>query len=363
MSWDVCVVGGGPAGSACTIRLAEMGYRVVVVDDAGPRVGESLGSSVLPFLDVLGVRDQVLASDFARARAVHLAWRTGPTERLASENAGSVCVDREQFDALLLQRAQELGASRIRPARASAPRREADSWRIPLSTGQTLSARMLVDAAGKRPVLGRDRRRVTPATVAVHAIVDAPGDEVVVEACRECWVWKAPLGDGLASAAVFFDPKSVPQASRPRLFEQRIQATPRGRLRTHAVASYLEQRPVGRDFVKIGEAAFTIDPLSSQGVQAALRSGIQGASVVNTLLAAPAHRDVAIAFHTARCRETVGQHAVAAARFYRESRYRELPFWSERGPVRVLHHTPSPARLEGDFIVPRGEGEAVPDAF
>jgi 2-polyprenyl-6-methoxyphenol hydroxylase-like FAD-dependent oxidoreductase len=57
---DVCVVGGGPAGSVTALRLAQLGHRVGIVERASfprSRVGESLTSGVWILFDVLGMRE------------------------------------------------------------------------------------------------------------------------------------------------------------------------------------------------------------------------------------------------------------------------------------------------------------------
>lgn len=50
---DICIIGGGPAGSVLAARLAQFGLRVCLVERAEfPRrhLGESLSPGVLPLL-------------------------------------------------------------------------------------------------------------------------------------------------------------------------------------------------------------------------------------------------------------------------------------------------------------------------
>ena len=55
---DVLVIGGGPAGSACAIRLARGGARVAIVEASEFsrfRIGETIAPSVRPLLAQFGV--------------------------------------------------------------------------------------------------------------------------------------------------------------------------------------------------------------------------------------------------------------------------------------------------------------------
>ena len=89
--------------------------------------------------------------------------------------------------------------------------------------------------------------------------------------------------------------------------------------------------PVDAHSIQVGEASFTIDPLSSQGVQAAMISALHGGAVVHTLLAYPAYRTAALDFYRARQQERVQQHSAWAAEFYaRQPVFQDRPFWMAR---------------------------------
>jgi hypothetical protein len=89
--------------------------------------------------------------------------------------------------------------------------------------------------------------------------------------------------------------------------------------------------PIGTDWIKVGESAVTLDPLSSQGVAAAIAQGLQAAAVVNTILRHSDYAEPARILYRDRIRETIEQNAAAAAEFYqRQSLVCANPFWQRR---------------------------------
>jgi hypothetical protein len=87
--------------------------------------------------------------------------------------------------------------------------------------------------------------------------------------------------------------------------------------------------PIGPDFIQVGEAAVAIDPLSSQGIQTAVLSAVQGAAAVHTILTAGYDSEPALAFYRERAQATAARSRAAAARLYREQPI-QTPFWMQR---------------------------------
>src|SRR5262245_8240839 len=76
-SWDVVVIGAGPAGSSAATLLARQGHRVLVLEkERFPRyhIGESLIPGCLRVLDALGVREDVERAGFTVKRGVTFWW-------------------------------------------------------------------------------------------------------------------------------------------------------------------------------------------------------------------------------------------------------------------------------------------------
>ena len=353
---EVCVIGGGPAGAALALRLARLGHSVCVVERHAfprPHVGESLTPGVWPLLDALGVVDEVRRGGFLPALESLVCWEE-PTGRRVRGRAGEpgLLVDRGRFDALLLGAAASAGVRVLQPAVAQRPERPADGWELPvLHEGRRLvvSARFLADASGRTACLGGRKQMVSARTLALYGYWrgDTPhGPETRVEAGPDGWYWGAHLPDGTFNAMAFVDPELLRERGigrrtlesfyrelmgRSSLLEAWTAPRLVGSVLACDATCYRDTVPIERDRIKVGEASFSIDPLSSSGVQKALQTALSGAVAVHTLLARPEHAEAALRFYTEDQRSSAEQHAAWAAGYYRDARsYQERPFWKRR---------------------------------
>ena len=94
---------------------------------------------------------------------------------------------------------------------------------------------------------------------------------------------------------------------------------------------YADADPVGETFIKLGDAAFTIDPLSSAGVQKALQSALAGSVVAHTLISGKGDASAALEFLRESQQYSVEQHARWASGYYHQNTvHRHQPFWRNR---------------------------------
>lgn len=351
---DVCVIGGGPSGSTIAHRLASFGHDVCLIERntfPRPHIGASLPPSVLPLLEFIGVRDRVESANFLRPERIVVWWSDAvPTVRSILGSPG-FHVDRGAFDRLLLQNADANGVLVLQPALAMQPvQLSSGRWRILLRHQGNIKeviSRFVVDASGGRNLLGARRSRVSAPLLALYAQwkgVDNSELEGRVEAGEQEWFWYAPLGGGQSVAAVFIDPQRLASNRREsiasiyrrllrqfRLFPEHQRGHIDGEVKACDASSRYAEGPVGSGFIRIGDAAFTLDPLSSQGVQSAIGSAIQAAIVVNTMAKYPANSEAAMTFYRDRQKEKVQQHARKTALFYRErAAVCDQPFWRQR---------------------------------
>ena len=344
----VCVVGGGPAGSAVAIRLAQLGHRVVLVDRGAPRrrPGESLSPGIWPQLDLLGARQAIETAGFRECRRSVIQWGSPtPTLREFAGMAG-LLVDRARFDRVMLDVAAAHGVEVLRPARVRERRFENGLWRLRVDGERParFDASMLVLAGGRVGSAHRTRSATGPRTLVLYGSWrgKALPDEPRIEAGADQWFWGMPLADGGYGAMVFLDPRRLVELRRAGplasvfaglIARSGLMAGATAELASPVLAGdarpYLDRAPGDRSAVKIGEAALALDPLSSSGVQRAMQSALAGAVVVNTLLRRPRDGDAALEFHRNSLAAAARRHRRWAAGFY-QAAGRSGRFWRER---------------------------------
>jgi flavin-dependent dehydrogenase len=348
---DVCVIGGGPAGSTLAARLAQLGHAVCLVERAEfprPHLGESLSPGVLPLLEVTGARNAVESAGFPSVRSVRVDWERGPEVRL-DPRAQGMLVDRGAFDGLLLGRARALGVTVLQPAVLRQRQDDGDGWLLRVEVrGQSLRIRtsLLADAAGRGAAVLGQRRPTGCRTLALYCYWRGGRLplEPRVEAGPEAWYWGVPLPDGSYNTLVFVDGRSLRGTGaaglarhfhallrRSGLMEGCDDSVRPGPVRACDATSYLDAECVSDRSIKVGDAALALDPLSSSGVQKAIQSALAGAVVVNTTLRRPESAEAARAYYKESLRAASERHRRwAAAHYASAARRRDSRFWQDR---------------------------------
>lgn len=348
-NFDVCVVGGGPAGSTLAIRLAHLGRTVALLEKRTTSDGhwiECLAPGVWPLLGTLGILPHPEAAGVRPFRE-QTTWWGG---KLTQKNLRDGClVDRGMFDHFLRQQARRAGAALLQPDSVLDAHFD-KGWILRLASGIRLESKYLADATGRSHFLPGRKRKLGNHTIAMHARWSgaAFADALTfLEAGDSHWYWAAGRPGSFLDVTVFTAPTRISRnsyhtlVSRSSLLRASLCTAVSCPIAICDATSFIEREPVTGRSIKIGAAALTIDPLSAQGVQVAVGTAIHGAAVINTILNRPEDADVAMNFYSSRIRKSAALYAQMSAMACREQfDFARTRFWNDRSQELPLHVGP-----------------------
>jgi geranylgeranyl reductase len=301
-TFDVAVIGGGPAGSVAAEALARAGRRVALLDQAG-RI-KPCGGAIPPRL----IRDYAIPDHLlvAKARAARVI---SPKDRqvympVDVENGYVGMVDREVFDEFLRQRAARAGALLRSGSFERIGRDDQGLALIHYRTAQApacLRARAVIGADGAASGVARQAMpEVThaPYVFAYHEIIRAPKEAAGWngECCDiyyqgtlspDFYGWVFPHGD-TASVGTGSARKGFPLREAVGALRKAAGLIGAETIRREGAPLLLHPLPRwdnGRDVLLAGDAAGVTAPASGEGIYYAMLGGSLAAEAVDEFCA------------------------------------------------------------------------------
>ncbi|MGX1881814.1 NAD(P)/FAD-dependent oxidoreductase [Streptomyces sp. NPDC055287] len=361
--FDVIVIGGGPAGATTAGLLAQRGHRVLVLDrERFPRyhVGESLIPAFMRPMEELGLTERMDARGFERKYGGSLVWGNKQVPWNFSFIKGGAYAyayhtRRADLDALILDRARELGAFIIEDATVKEPIQNEDG-RV---TGVRFSLRgeddvkeatagLVIDASGQARVLSRRLTEVRwhdeLRNVAVWTYYDncerLPGDEytnILIEGLDDGWFWAIPIDKGTISVGYVTRSATAGETdqSLQELFAAEVEKSTKlkkmlapGRrsagFRTARDWSYHSSRFYGDGWVLVGDSAAFVDPLFSTGVALATLAGSVLSKIVDQIIKHPEIEEKALDRYATAYSGFFDEIRMFVERFYDRTKYKEF---------------------------------------
>jgi flavin-dependent dehydrogenase len=330
-SYDVIVIGGGPAGAATGALTAQAGHSTLILERSTvPRfhVGESLVPETYWSLKRLGLVEKLQQSSFPKKYSVQFFSEgmkpSAPfyfDEYKDCESSQTWQVWRDEFDRMLLDTASENGATVTPKAQVLEVLFEEDratGVRFQVTdeggsrTEHQAACKVVVDASGQSAFLASrlglksadpHLKMGTIWSYWENAHRDEGRDEgatlIMQTAGKKSWFWFIPLQDNMASvgctgAMPYMFPKGgsveetfARELDRCPAMKERLENATRDRdFLTTKDYSYYVTQGAGPGWVMVGDAFGFIDPVYSTGVFLALKSGEFAADAIDVAIKA-----------------------------------------------------------------------------
>lgn len=323
-TYDVIVMGGGPAGSSVASMLAREGRQVILFEkEVFPRhhIGESLMTDTYWTFRRMGLLEKLKASPFVRKYSVQFANAAGKESRpfyffesVHHESAVTWQVTRAEFDKLLIDHAADSGVTVHQGVLVKQVLFEGDQAvgvEVQMEDGsrEKFFAKVVVDATGQAAMLSnkfRWRVRDPKLKKAVlysywkgaHREPDLNGGATLVlrtEKGSNGWFWYIPLENDITSVGIVADPEYLVQGrgqDLAKIYNEEIEKCGPCKKRVEGGErvdkiysildySYRSKQNAGNGFIIIGDAYGFLDPIYSSGVLLALKMAELAADAIH----------------------------------------------------------------------------------
>jgi len=362
------VIGGGIAGAAAVISLAQTGIQVLwlrpELRSDLHKVGESLAPAANPILSSLGLSHLIEGANHRRANATFSAWgQEALVERNSAvhlEGAGSI-IDRVKFEHDLFLTANEASVLVIEDALVSLSE-EDGVWQLLAGKGSQLNARFVIDATGRSQVVGKaliKKANVITSETSDHLVAaycflkQKENSNVLVtpatllETVKDGWWYASLLPTGCLTLNYYSDPDLMPKGLATdldrwlKLIQQtkhiaywiadgEFEINTQPQLASAATRWLSPAAGINKKagWAAIGDAAVAFDPLSAHGMTTALWAAARAPDFVKAHLAG---NNQVLADYV--CSVEKGRRDYLQQRnnlYGQEKRFQEYEFWKRR---------------------------------
>lgn len=295
-TWDVLVVGAGPAGALAARQTAKLGARTLLVDRAKfPRAkvcGGCFNARSAKLLERVGLGDLLPRCQAVPTREVEIAM-AGSSLRLPM--AGGYALSRETFDAALIEEAIAAGAQFLSETRALRSEVAGDVRIAELAceegTGEVRSRVLLAaDGLGGRLLDGRPLPAEPSSRLGGGVLLQdetsgyRPGT-ISMGVGREGYVGVVRVEEGRLNVAAAFDPAAVKEHGMASLAQRilrgaglpSIEGLGSAEWRGTPLLSRRAQSVAGERILALGDATGYVEPFTGEGMAWAMVAAIAAA--------------------------------------------------------------------------------------
>lgn len=368
---DVLVIGAGIAGCIAAISLSDR-YRITLIDKlAGPvdRIGESLvpaARRILKKLNLLTDVQDTNADLWIESPGMQSHWGTDRmhlVDHLFNPDGSVLLLDRKGFEIFLREKAVERGVRGFWPVTYYSSLYDYDGWEVIVRSdenrprgGRThcIKTRYVIDASGRQARFARSQKIPREHFDNLVTYWASMPDETknrmsTISSEEKGWWYSAPVPHSNRVMAFQTDPDLIDRRAysdesyflsiaKENKEMNKLLEHSSGPVTFHGSVSSNSSRlsqMAGNQWVALGDAAMSFDPLSSQGMFHAMASAMQFCDLIrqSDCISHPDAQNMEQIKeeYTEQMDQIWQQYRLHHRMYYlSEQRWKDNPFWSRR---------------------------------
>lgn len=287
--FDVVIIGGGITGTVASIFLQRSGLKVLMAersDLSDLKPGESLSPECKRFFNRLGLAvDNAIAIEYSGISSIWESDLPIDYDFIYNPFGNGLAIDRAGFERKLVECAEKEGVRVFLRTRIDNIHRRNGNWVIKMTGDRNLSSKFVIFATG-RSTFRFDplRRRYFDKLIALSKIVDWNSgngvNNIRIEALPDGWFYTNRLPKNKRVITIFTDSDLIPgPPGREALFWKNVAGTAwfeenrldppheSGALYAFDARTSMTLPHCGEGWLCLGDSAYSIDPLSGQGIR------------------------------------------------------------------------------------------------
>lgn len=283
-TFDILVVGAGPAGATSAFILANNGFKVALIEKAKtPRFkpcGGGLTPKTVNLLKKLDLYEDSVISNTCEGLTIY--YRNNFSFEI--KNARIYLTSREKFDHNLVNQAKNAGAHFFQKTKIVKIEEQDQKIKATSNTGETFQGDLLIGADGANSTVGKYlHRKWRPQDLSIGAVTVTNTKQKTPKHCEtmfgllpDGYAWIFPLGRKTANIGVGASLKYANKIlSTLQSFLQSLNAEKRYKIHAHILPTprKIKKNTIGRkNIFLIGDAAGLVDPWLGEGIYYAIKS-------------------------------------------------------------------------------------------